>query len=308
MFLRSRRATIDDLIAARETLGYFYGNDPEVLGRFGDAWEALIGTGAGYAVVVEDVTDPARPRPLAHGGRVFITEPFADELRSGTLGAPAASAALRNALAGGQGIATPEAQEGQRLTILCLHMGFVPPFDPCAFSGGNPIETLLNAYFHSHRGYRFGEMLKDVFGEEERRWFEGGGMRLRTQYGHTGEPSPRRPYLMGITREETLETPGTRMASMFVTYPRRLGLTASQRELITMVLEGRSDEEVAAEWCVTLSAVKKRWQAIYDAVDRRLPGLLPASDPFASTARGAERRRHLLSYVREHPEELVFVA
>ncbi|RYG23243.1 hypothetical protein EON82_14600 [bacterium] len=245
---------------------------------------------------------------MAHGGRVFITEEFANELRSGALGAPAASATLRMALAGGQGIATPNAREGRGLTILCLHMGFVPPFDPCAFPGGNPIETLLNAYFHSHRGYRLGEMLKDVFGEDERRWFEGGGMRLRTQYGHSGKPSPQSPCLMGITRDEALETPGTRMASMFVTYPRRLGLTASQRELVTMVLEGRTDEELAEEWCVSLSAIKKRWLAIYDSVDRRLPGLLPASDPFATTARGAERRRHLLAYVREHPEELVFVA
>jgi hypothetical protein len=52
--------------------------------------------------------------------------------------------------------------------------------------------------------------------------------------------------------------------------------------------------------------VKKRWQAIYERVgdvDRELL-LPPVAHGPNITARGAERRRRLLHYLRQHPEEL----
>jgi hypothetical protein len=51
--------------------------------------------------------------------------------------------------------------------------------------------------------------------------------------------------------------------------------------------------------------VKKRWRAIYQRVsdvDREL--LLPVANKPDATSRGAERRRHLLHYLRQHLEEI----
>lgn len=52
--------------------------------------------------------------------------------------------------------------------------------------------------------------------------------------------------------------------------------------------------------------VKKRWHEIYDRVAEVEPELLPpaiAEGPRAHS-RGAERRRRLLNYLRQHPVEL----
>ena len=69
----------------------------------------------------------------------------------------------------------------------------------------------------------------------------------------------------------------------------------------------RSDEEIAALLDVTLSTVKKRWASIYDCVAEQQPEALPEAGGGAIPApqtRGQEKRRHLLSYLRQHPEEL----
>ena len=56
----------------------------------------------------------------------------------------------------------------------------------------------------------------------------------------------------------------------------------------------------------SLPAIKKMWISIYRRVEDCLPELIP--DPLRSdipaTGRGREKRRHLLAYLREHPEEL----
>jgi hypothetical protein len=52
--------------------------------------------------------------------------------------------------------------------------------------------------------------------------------------------------------------------------------------------------------------VKKRWHAIYERVADVDSELLPPSIAYGADAssRGAERRRHLLNYLRQHLEEL----
>jgi hypothetical protein len=52
--------------------------------------------------------------------------------------------------------------------------------------------------------------------------------------------------------------------------------------------------------------VKKRWHAIYERVEEVDRELLPPWNGNGSRpgARGAERRRQLLGYLRQHPEEL----
>jgi hypothetical protein len=51
--------------------------------------------------------------------------------------------------------------------------------------------------------------------------------------------------------------------------------------------------------------VKARWRTIYDRVGEVASDLLPvAADDGASGRRGPEKRRRLLEYLRQHPEEL----
>jgi hypothetical protein len=310
MILRHRSATAADLMGGREVLAPAYGNDPDVLSRFGEAWECLLQSDAGRAALVEDVTNPASPRPIAYGGRVFVSPDFADELREGRQGPTAAGHILRRVLEGGEGILTPdairEAQTGEGLHLVLMHAAFTE-CGPGRFGSVEEMESLTFIFFHHHRGYRLRECMKDVLSPREYQWFGQGGFRRRTDYadGTREEPTADLPFLLSIQRDEALANPGARFAAVFAEHPQRLGLRAIHRELLASALEGRSDEEIALQLCISISTVKKRWVAVYDHVDRVLPGLLPNTDTLMTGTRGTERRRHLLAYLREHPEEFV---
>lgn len=74
---------------------------------------------------------------------------------------------------------------------------------------------------------------------------------------------------------------------------------------------GETDEDIAKSLYLSISTVKKRWLAIYDAVtsvdsfffaavgegNRRMPTR-------NERKRGLEKRRHLLTYLRQHPEDI----
>jgi hypothetical protein len=93
---------------------------------------------------------------------------------------------------------------------------------------------------------------------------------------------------------------------MFAFHPPRLGLKALHRDLLEPALAGFTDEEIAEELSLSLSAVKKRWAALYEHIEETCPGVLgePVRSNNGNGCRGTERRRHLLQYVRRHPEEM----
>ena len=69
---------------------------------------------------------------------------------------------------------------------------------------------------------------------------------------------------------------------------------------------GETCEELAASLSISPWTVKKRWQAIYERVADVDSELLlpPVANGAHVSARGAERRRRLLYYLRQHFEEL----
>jgi hypothetical protein len=71
-----------------------------------------------------------------------------------------------------------------------------------------------------------------------------------------------------------------------------------------VALLGRTDPETADELVVSLSAVKRCWESVYARASLGLPELLPDDSLYLAGGRGMEKRRRLLSYLREHAEEL----
>ncbi len=62
---------------------------------------------------------------------------------------------------------------------------------------------------------------------------------------------------------------------------------------------------LAKELGVSLPTVKKMWLSIYDRVAQHAPELIVANATIgAENKRGKEKKRHLLAYLQEHPEEL----
>jgi hypothetical protein len=80
-------------------------------------------------------------------------------------------------------------------------------------------------------------------------------------------------------------------------------LRRTDQQLLTAALSGAPDRELAAKLGLPLASVKKRWRAIFEAVEQRRPDLFHSAGEHSGT-RGPQRRHLVLTYVRTHPEEL----
>jgi hypothetical protein len=167
---------------------------------------------------------------------------------------------------------------------------------------------LMESFFVHHRGFNVREMLAECIGAENLQLHENGGMVRRSDYApyymETGLPVPdaaRRPYLVGIDRAEAVANPSTNMAELFVYTPPVFSFPKSEQVMLHRALSGLTDDDLARELNLSLWTVKKKWQTIYSRVASVNPDFFPVA---RTQARGAEKRRRLLQYLRLHTEEL----
>ena len=115
-------------------------------------------------------------------------------------------------------------------------------------------------------------------------------------------PVDRRPSIVMVTREQAQQHPGNiTLNALFLRFsPPRFSLNAIERRLLRFALEGESDVRIADFLEIAPRTVKKRWAEIYLAMES-VTGVQRGE---LSGHRGAEVRRHVLRYVRQHPEEL----
>ena len=322
--LTYRPASLDDLVGCLDTLQRCYGDDPVLVARLPGVWRRLMEDRAMIAPVLEDRSAPLtdrRRRIRTLGASVFVTDAFAAEVREGRCPLVGAQIARRILADRSPVLTFPEIQRANRkngLNLCVLHCDYrVPPRDMP--EDGALIEKHIEMYFHYHCGYQLKEYLHEVYGEESRRWMVESGMEVRTDYAGidsheltrwraNGGGRDRGPYVIGLTRAEAYGRTGSRAFPMFVHTPAGLGFRLAEQELLLRALAGETDEELADSLNLSLSAIKKRWSAIYDRVwEAHLERVLgiDADEPADSRGRrGSERRRHLLNYLQNHPEEL----
>lgn len=312
MNLTHRRVTCEDLAAHAETLFPCYGPHPDIILQLPAVWREMLAAGAMVSSLVEDGDRPAGNRIVAMGASVFVQDDFMAEAGA-TMPPYLGTQIVRRIFQGRTPIldrAAIRRENGRAGLNLCiLHFGF-PGLPPEQLPDPRVHEKHFQAFFHYHPGHHIKDFLREVQGESWRRWMLAAGTKLRRDYGeyyalHPAErpPADRHPYLTGLSRAESLEAEGARVFPIFLNSPARLGFTASQRELLLCALGGETDEELARSLFVSLSAIKKRWFSIYDRVERVDQHLLPVVDEDTGK-RGSERRRYLLNYLREHPEEI----
>jgi hypothetical protein len=245
--------------------------------------------------------------PAAVGGAFFVTEGFMRAIKSASL--PGVSARVLHAAAQRDpGIlsspAVRLANEREGLNIaLVLH-----EWDRTGASVEFAREIrmrLVKGFLDDFRGYRLREVLGEVQGEEELQWALAGGYVLRESYDGwyrtRTEPSPRH-YLVSITREEALAVEASVMSLLFHYREPVCRFTLSERRLLEAALTLQTDAEIASDLEISVSAVKKRWAAIFNRVADRIPELIDASP--RELTRGPQKRHKLLAHLREHPEEL----
>ena len=306
LILEHRPATLEDFLRHRDDLAPWYGDACPDLER---AWAGLLAHEGVWSLAIEDVEGPRRIVSLSLSA--FVSDRFAERLESGRCPWVGGSVAARFLSRGDEPLPLDRIQAAHRhegLSLVSLHT--VAPGLPLGHSASGLVgDRRADVSGQDMRGYRLKRVLREVFSPQAYASFLAGGWRLRSDYGRHFEdgakdPSIDHPFLLGVTHEEAADEHmgGARISAMFVDYPIRLGLRRVHRELLHAAIEGLTDAELSSRLSLSSSAVKKRWAAVYSHVEGKIPGM-PHEPGRADKTRGAERRRHVLNYLREHPEE-----
>jgi hypothetical protein len=170
-------------------------------------------------------------------------------------------------------------------------------------------------FIEEHRGYLCKEAIASQIESVERlQWvLKTGGLLWDPKHGgyiETLENHPReiisKPHILGVTREIEHNRPGTWVGALFDYHPPKLGFSRGEQRLLLSALSGGTDQELSDHLGVSVSTVKNTWRSIYNRAASCLPELF-LDDSRAGvriSERGKEKKRHLLAYLREHPEEL----
>ena len=314
--LMARKGSSQDLAncyALHESLRLPYPPTPRRV--LPEMWRTLLSNGAVQLFLVEDRARAAGSRIVSFGATVFVTDEFCSEARLTLppyLGVELARRYLSRQLPvlSRERIAQANADDG--LNVVMCFEGWGE--DGYAFEQILAIrEKQSEAFSLALHGYHIKEFLTDPVGRETLQWMLDAGARLRRDYSNYFRKNPflkpessQRPCLVGLTKEEALVHPGSNVASLFIYTAPRFHFSQSQRTLLQHALMGQTCEKLATSLCLSPWTVKKRWQAIYDRVMDVDRELLPPPIAYGArgSSRGAERRRHLLNYLRQHLEEL----
>ncbi len=273
-------------------------------------WEELLAGGRLKFFLVEDRVKSCGKRIVTCCAAVFVTDEFCAAARSAK--SPFLGRELvRGYLSGNLPILTrveaARAHAGEGLNIVLCFAG---P-ERSLLSGAGYLrlcEKRSDAFHLAVAGYQIKGFLANPIGELAYQEMIEGGARLRWESAVPSK-APRaelRARVVGLTREEAEAHPGSHLAGLFVYTRPRFHFSGSEQHLLQHALTGETCDDLAASLSLSPWTVKKRWHTIYERVVRADHDLLPApiQNGPPTHLRGAERRRRLLNYLRQHPEEL----
>lgn len=309
MHLTFRPAKVPDLDVCIKLFPPEYVCVPDLLPRMRDIWRRWLADGALKLIVVESGDHPGGSHIVGFGSSVFVTDEFAEEVVSSQ--APMSFRTTRRALdgvapvLGRHAIARANARDGLNLYVLSIGWD----------SENLTTEEIrwvkakiFEAFFFAHGGYNVKFMMQEVYSGAEAERGRQIGVKLLNNYaqyyrdlGAAIPPASSRPHLIGCRREDIRD--GSAISPLFLYARPRFSFKAGEQELLLYALIGDSDDALADGLSISLSAVHKRWQAIYEQVAAVAPQILPAAAA-ADQRRGSEKRRRLLAYLRSHLEEL----
>jgi hypothetical protein len=307
-----RDATVSDLDACMELLASSYLYYPQRPDAAKAMWSELFLKKAGLGFVA---TEPERGNRVVHFGfSVFVSDDRARACRECRLPLIARRTVGEWAAGARPFLDSDEiarANAGAGLNVVGLHYG--------SLRGDEYFEHRLRAVSlesmrRMHAGWNLRSITVETFERADgRSRGETFGETLGFQAGHytseqlraAGLTMAEAPCVWSATREESMRKFGYALAVLFGQYtPPRCGFAPHEQGILSLALEGKTDEAIASALCLSLPTVKKRFRIIYEKFRVGLAQAGLAFDLCAEGARGAETRRHLLNYLREHPEEL----
>jgi hypothetical protein len=301
---------------------------PVISSRYGSAisdlpaaWERMLSSEAGEGWVFQAEEGPRAPICMVGVG-VIVNDDFVCELKTPPhfwSGPELTKRILRDDFPGLSEKQLREANSRGGLNLIV--------WEGCARreSENDPelYRFVMEAFVQVHRGFLWKEVINAPAESADRlRWtLKTGGLlwdaaadRYVDSLNGNAEEIVSKPHVVGVRRKELLERADLSAASwvsrLFDYHPPLLGFNRSEQRVLAAALMGATDEHLSQTLETSIPAIKKTWASIYRRVADHMPELVP--DAFQSDAggapRGREKRRELLAYLREHPEELRPVA
>jgi hypothetical protein len=308
--LRFRPTTRRDFPECLELVPAWLVLDEHLRRALPDLWLRLLDEPAIITTVMEDLALPAGQRIQGWGWGIVLPESWAEQ--RGLTGAPA-SYVTRQIYAGlldGSLALLSDAQigvlnaEGRYHFLNFYTQRHNDLSDPYTQS----VLTIANEAFRlSASGYKTQAMYFET-SERDAPAIIAAGFQQRRYVDESSlqELAPaERPAFMAVTRAEALAgLPGTSVRHVFEHHPPLFRFSASQRRLLWLALFDDSDACLTERLEVSVHGLKKLWRGIYERIEDQMPEFFgePAGDEEGK--RGPEKRRQVLAYVRQRPEEL----
>jgi len=295
------------LVATHPVIGPRYA---DVLNDLRAVWLALLGLEAFRAVVFED-SQQSGTKIVGVGVSAFVSDEFLQSLKRPPffwVGPELTRRALRGESPLLSDRAVREANTKGGLNLAVWEGAVRAELWECAEAHA----AVVSAFVEQHRGF----LLKEAVCQPSTREFLEVILRSGAQLLHEdgryvdfGDRSLDEVFKMahyvGLTRKVALCRVGAWAGLLFVYQAPQCGFRPSEQRLLLAALHGGTDQELADDLVVSLSAVKKSWLSIYNRVSTHLPSLFPNGVAIPEEGeRGREKKQHLIAYLRDHPEEL----
>ncbi len=312
---RARAMNAGDALEAAEFIKRYTPVPDRLAHRLPAVLERLIAEEILLGVVVEYIHDSdARPQLAGIGISGFASDRWSD----GFLASPAPHIDLIIFDQASRDVQEPallsyneiaEANAGDGLTLLPL-LWLQLTDDPADPEAHALLRLGQQTFIDSHRGYRLARIIKETWAERAFA-FQGGGFRehCRIPKGtplsfHPERTLERDHIIFTVTRQEIeANWPGTAAGLLFAHEPPRCGFTRAEQQILVRATDGLTDARIARDLGITAAAVSMRWRSIYTRFLECAPPALRFEEA-SNGARGQEKRRHVIAFVSEHPEEL----
>ena len=276
-------------------------------------WERLVDEPSMITGCIEDLTQPPGQRIQAWGVSMILPRSIVDGFSLAGRPEPYISRRIYEALVDGRFAPMTDREIGEdnargELTILILHFSLRDHAPDVIDPNFHRLMVMANDTFRTfHDGYNLQAIYYEAGGVNDLVAAAAGFERL--EYSDdavlTSLPIERRLAFYGLTRARAATMlPGTSARNAFEHQPPLFNFSASQRRLLWLALFDDSDEALMEPLDVSVHGLKKLWRGIYDRIQDRMPEFFGTDAEGDEGRRGPEKRRQVLAYVRQRPEEL----
>ena len=301
-----------EIIASQPVIGPRYG---AAIADLRPAWLRLLGCEATRTAVYEE-TEADRVRIVGMGFGVFVSDEFVRELKRPPMfwfGPELVKRTMRgiSPVLSDEEVRRANTSGGLNLLVWESFSHLKPANQSALY------RLMVGVFVEVYRGFLLKEMITSQMESVERlHWAVDAGALCwdptRACYVKSLEESPeeyvRKPHLVGLTPELEANRRGSWVGALFEYHTPRFDFRPAEQHLLLAALRADTgtDQELAKDLSVSLPTIKKTWLSVYDRISQCEPKLIPGWGQPSSEAskRGKEKRRRLLAYLRDHPEEL----